>query len=72
MLLCTGSSHGESAHAPLIRYYLPRLKLFSSTRVSEGTNAWYGEKSKYFFPPFISMEMAAIFDFRTLTKVHIT
>ena len=26
----------------------------------------------YFFPRFVSMEMAAIFDFRALTKVHIT
>ena len=25
-----------------------------------------------FFPRFVSMEMAAIFDFRALTKVHIT
>ena len=24
------------------------------------------------FPRFVSMEMAAIFDFRALTKVHIT
>ena len=29
----------------------------------------YGE---FFFPRFVSMEMAAIFDFRALTKVHIT
>ena len=28
------------------------------------------EKKK--FPRFVSMEMAAIFDFRALTKVHIT
>ena len=27
------------ANLALIRYYLPRLKLSSSTRVSEGTNA---------------------------------
>ena len=27
------------ANSALIRYYLPRLKLFSSTHVSEGTNA---------------------------------
>ena len=26
----------------------------------------------FFFPRFVSMEMAAIFDFRALTKVHIT
>ena len=32
----------------------------------------YGEKKKIFFPRFVSMEMAAIFDFRALTKVHIT
>ena len=32
----------------------------------------YGEKKKIFFPRFVSMEMAAIFDFRELTKVHIT
>ena len=33
----------------------------------------YGEKNKNnFFPRFVSMEMAAIFDFRALTKVHIT
>ena len=31
----------------------------------------YGEK-KIKFPRFVSMEMAAIFDFRALTKVHIT
>ena len=29
----------------------------------------YGEKN---FPCFVSMEMVAIFDFRALTKVHIT
>ena len=33
----------------------------------------YGEKTEAFFPPcFVSMEMAAIFDSRGLTKVHIT
>ena len=33
----------------------------------------YGEKNKIiFFPRFVSMEMAAIFDFRALNKVHIT
>ena len=31
----------------------------------------YGEKKKK-FPRFVSMEMVAIFDFRALTKVHIT
>ena len=30
---------GTSANSALIRYYLPRLKLSSSTCVSEGTNA---------------------------------
>ena len=30
---------GTSANSALIRYYLPRLKLSSSTRVSEGSNA---------------------------------
>ena len=30
---------GTSANLALIRYYLPLLKLSSSTRVSEGTNA---------------------------------
>ena len=30
---------GTSANSALIRYYLPRLKLSSSTRVGEGTNA---------------------------------
>ena len=30
---------GTSTNSALIRYYLPRLKLSSSTRVSEGTNA---------------------------------
>ena len=30
---------GTSANSALIRYYLPRLKLSSSTRVSEGTKA---------------------------------
>ena len=30
---------GTSANSALIRYYLPRLKQSSSTRVSEGTNA---------------------------------
>ena len=30
---------GTSANLALIRYYLPRLKLSISTRVSEGTNA---------------------------------
>ena len=30
---------GTSANSALICYYLPRLKLSSSTRVSEGTNA---------------------------------
>ena len=30
------------------------------------------EKKNDFFPRFVSMEMAAIFDFRALTKVHIT
>ena len=30
---------GTSANSALIRYYLPRLKLSSSTRVSEGTNS---------------------------------
>ena len=30
----------------------------------------YGEN--LFFPRLVSMEMAAIFDFRALTKVHIT
>ena len=30
------------------------------------------EKKKDIFPRFVSMEMAAIFDFRALTKVHIT
>ena len=30
---------GTSANSALIRYYLPRLKRVSSTRVSEGTNA---------------------------------
>ena len=30
---------GTSANSALIRYYLPRLKLSSSTRVIEGTNA---------------------------------
>ena len=29
----------------------------------------YGENN---FPRFVSMEMAAIFDFRALAKVHIT
>ena len=29
-------------------------------------------KKRFFFPRFVSMEMAAIFDFRELTKVHIT
>ena len=33
----------------------------------------YREKNKTtIFPRLVSMEMAAIFDFRTLTKVHIT
>ena len=33
----------------------------------------HGEKNKIiFFPRFVSMEMAAIFDFRALVKVHIT
>ena len=32
----------------------------------------YGEKKKIFSPRFVSMEMAAIFDFRAITKVHIT
>ena len=31
----------------------------------------YGEKKKK-FPRLVSMEMAAIFDFRALTKVHLT
>ena len=31
----------------------------------------YGEKTKQKFPRLVSMEMAAIFDFRALTKVHI-
>ena len=42
-LLCTGSSHGKastSANSALIRYYLLRLKLSSSTRDSEWTNVW--------------------------------
>ena len=30
---------GTSANSAQIRYYLPRLKLSRSTRVSEGTNA---------------------------------
>ena len=30
------------------------------------------EKKKNNFPRFVSMEMAAIFDLRALTKVHIT
>ena len=30
---------GTSDDSSLIRYYLPRLRLSSSTRVSEGTNA---------------------------------
>ena len=30
---------GTSANSAPIRYYLPRLKLSSSTHVSEGTNA---------------------------------
>ena len=30
---------GTSANSALIRYYLPRLKLSTSTRDSEGTNA---------------------------------
>ena len=30
---------GASANSPIICYYLPRLKLSSSTRVSEGMNA---------------------------------
>ena len=30
---------GTGANSALIRYYLPRLKLSSSTRVSEGANA---------------------------------
>ena len=30
---------GTSANSALIRYYLPRLKLSSSSRDSEGTNA---------------------------------
>ena len=29
------------------------------------------KKSNIFSPRFVSMEMAAIFDFRALTKVHI-
>ena len=38
---------------------------------------YYDQYKKYgefffFFPRFVSMEMAAIFDFRALTKVHIT
>ena len=33
----------------------------------------YGEKiPNFFFPQLVSMEMAAIFDFRALTKVHLT
>ena len=32
----------------------------------------YGGKKKDFSPRFVSMEMAPIFDFRALTKVHIT
>ena len=33
----------------------------------------YGEKiPNLFFPRLVSMEMAAIFDFRALTKVHLT
>ena len=33
----------------------------------------YGENNDIFFSPrFVSMEMVAIFDFRALTKVHIT
>ena len=31
----------------------------------------YGEKNN-FFPKFVSMEIASIFDFRALTKVRIT
>ena len=30
------------------------------------------EEKNDFFPRFVSMEMAAIFDFKALTKVHIT
>ena len=33
---------GTTANSAIIRYYLPRLKLSSSTRDSEGTNAYYG------------------------------
>ena len=38
------------ANSALIRYYIPRLKLSSSTRVSEGTNAWstYTVKRHFF------------------------
>ena len=32
----------------------------------------YVEKTKKKFPPLVSMEMEPIFDFRALTKVHIT
>ena len=36
---------GTSANSALIRYYIRRLKLSSSTRDSEGTNAWLPKKS---------------------------
>ena len=33
---------------------------------------WRKKQTNTFFPAVFSMEMAAIFDFRALTKVHIT
>ena len=32
---------------------------------------WRKNKQQIFFPRLVSMEMAAIFDFRALTKVHV-
>ena len=33
---------------------------------------WRKKSKKIFFPRLVSMEMTAIFDFRALTKVHLT
>ena len=48
------------------------LLIFQSFYIYYDQYKKYGEKKMIFFPRFVSMEMAAIFDFRALTNVHIT
>ena len=69
MLLRGGGGEGGAGRKTVLLIFLTQLFhcIFIMIRMEK-----YGENTKTNFPRLVSMEMAAILDFRALTKVHIT